>query len=206
MLNPWKIQTEIEILKKSFIPTENKDKNSILSEIDILESRKNYLFQIYTMFIAILALCLTLFFSLRTESRLNQEFELKIRPYLFIDNIDGTTDMVSTVSDYKITIKNSGGIPAILKKETIICNGTLIDGSSYSTTTVEGRTQSDDFIAVNAVIISHLHIKKTNQTTCTIILDYVSAPNSLSQKKYQTQQVLLYRLGREISSLGGVIE
>ncbi len=75
---------------------------------------------------AVVAVLSSIIFFIIQDGRSQREFELKSRPYLAIDSIDGSVEASSTA--FKIHIKNSGGLPAKIIYQDLKCGNISADG------------------------------------------------------------------------------
>ena len=126
----------------------------------------------------------------------NIEFELRTRPYVIIDNVEGKTDFGTKKSDFRIFIKNTGNMPAQVTRQTMDCVAEVRSPSIVK----------DDIIGSNQSFVYAIQFKKIEEATCVLHLKYRSALESFSYTEYETQQKFIYKFGEPLHSGGGFMK
>lgn len=126
------------------------------------------------------------------------EFELRTRPYLIVDNLEGNTDLTSTKSEFRLFLKNTGSMPAKIISQ-------LMDCPSGSTSQSYAIPKSD-IIGANQSIVYPFSIQGVKEVTCTLDIKYRSAIEITPSKDYETQQKILYKFGSQASMGGGFMK
>lgn len=124
------------------------------------------------------------------------EFQLKTRPYLTVENLEGNTDLTTTKSEFRLFIKNTGNMPARIISQ-------LMDCPSGST---QSPVLKNDIVGANQSIVYPFSFQGIKELTCTFDIKYRSAIEVLPQSDYETQQKLFYKLGSQMSSGGGFMK
>ena len=128
------------------------------------------------------------------------EFELKTRPYVIVDNLDGNTDLTTTKSEFRLFLKNTGSMPAKIISQLMDCPS----GSTPPSFAIP----KNDIIGANQSIVYPFSIQGVKEVTCTLDIKYRSAieVEGITQKDYETQQRILYKFGSQASMAGGFMK
>lgn len=126
------------------------------------------------------------------------EFELKTRPYVIVDNLEGNTDLTSMKSEFRLFLKNTGNMPAKIISQ-------LMDCPTGSTLPSSAMLKSD-IIGTNQSIVYPFSIQGVKEVTCTLDVKYRSALEVTPSKDYETQQKILYQFGSQASMGGGFMK
>mgnify|MGYP001570859591 CR=1 FL=1 len=124
------------------------------------------------------------------------EFQLRTRPYVIINNVEGNTDTTVKKSDFRVFIKNTGTMPAKITKQSMICGDD--DRSSAA--------DKNDVIGNNQSYIYEFQIIGIDAANCVLNIKYRSALESFSFVEYETQQAFKYVLGEKLHSGGGFMK
>lgn len=150
----------------------------------------------FILAIAVLLSILTTWDTAKINQNSNTDFELRIRPYLIIDNVEGNTDLITKESRYRVFIKNTGTMPAKIISQTMDC----LEASASS------AVLKNDIVGATQSIVYPFEIKNGDKILCVLDIKYRSALEGFSVKEYQTQQTFLHEFGKQISSGGGLMK
>ena len=184
LADDFKDEMDMEIEKSNVYEKENEAIN--------LERRNSIL---TNRILAIVAVSSMIFSWLATQ-RAGIEFELRTRPYLTIENVEGNTDLVSKKSDYRIFIKNSGNLPARILYQAMDCP------SKEPPTFVS----KNDVIGINQSIVKSISLQGGEDMVCSLTIKYNAAIAGFPEKTYETQQNFLYKFGEQMGSGGGYMK
>ncbi len=126
------------------------------------------------------------------NNRANQEFQLRIRPYIIVDSIDTNFNTINKSTEYTLHIKNAGILPAKLIEKSASC---------INEEQIRGRkdfTGKSTVIGSDQIILDYLTIS-VEKAECEYMIKYKIAVDGFSVINYETSYTILHEFGQSPS-------